>query len=418
MKKIIFTLLSCYGLFLSGIAQTVFWSENFNNGCTEGCFANAYVSPNGAWGVNNAGGTNGLAPNQWFVSCAENNTGVGSCSSACGANATLHLGANPLSFCTCFVCFGLNGDCGAAYDACSFNLCSGSSPATSRRAFSPNINTIGQTGITLSFIYIENGQGTTDNATVQYSIDGGTTWLALADPAKTPTCAGGGIWTTFSIALPAACENITTLRIGFVWNNNIDGVGSDPSFAVDDVQLSVGSALPALFADFTVKNQQGKNIIRWQNQENIQGTYYLERSHNGTDFYELGVSQKDALQFIYVDEKPFNGTNFYRIHFQDKDGNHYYSHVHSINVQGVHYFEATVITYQNQQIGYYLNASDAIPYTLKVYDMTGKMVLQISEQAQTGLNYCTHPCSLLSKGIYQAVFYTQEGIVSKKLWVE
>lgn len=419
MKKFIFTLfLPCFWS-LCSFSQTVFWSETFSNGCTEGCFANAYVGPNGAWGVNNAGGTNGAAPNQWFVSCAENNMGAGNCSASCGSNPTLHVGANLASFCTCFVCAGINGDCGAAYDACSFNLCSGGSPATSRRAFSPNINTVGQTGITLSFVYIENGQGTTDNATVQYSIDGGATWVALVDPAKTPnTCFGQGRWTAFSIALPASCENITTLRIGFVWNNNADGSGSDPSFAVDDVQLSVASSLPYLFADFTVKNEQNKNFIQWQNHGNIQGTYYIERSHNGTDFYELGISQQDALKFIYIDEKPCNGTNFYRIHFQDKDGNHYYSRVQSIDAQGLSYFEVNALTYQNQQIGYYLNTSDVVPYTMRVYDITGKTILESPQQAQIGLNYYTHACSLLSKGIYQAVFYTQQGIITKKMLVE
>lgn len=418
MKKSILILLLCSWI-IQGYTQTVFWSENFNNGCTEGCFANAYVGPNGAWGVNNAGGTNGANPNQWFVSCAENNTGAGNCSSGCGANPTLHVGANLGSFCTCFVCAGINGDCGAAYDACNFNLCSGGSPATSKRAFSPNINTVGKTGITLSFVYIENGQGTTDNATVQYSIDGGTTWSALIDPAKTPnTCSGQGRWTALSIALPATCENITNLRIGFVWNNNADGSGSDPSFAVDDVQLSVASGLPALFTDFVVKNQQEKNIIQWKNQSNYQGTYFIERSHNEVDFYEIGFTQDIGSQYTLIDDKPHNGTNFYRIHFQDKDGHHYYSQVRSVDVQGINRFEVNALTYQSQQIGYYLNTSDAMPYTLKIYDMTGKMVLETSQQAQIGVNYHEHPCSALSKGVYQAVFYTRDNVMSKKFLVE
>jgi hypothetical protein len=353
------------------------------------------------------------------VSCAENNTGAGNCSSGCGANPTLHVGANLGSFCTCFVCAGINGDCGAAYDACNFNLCSGGSPATSKRAFSPNINTVGRTGITLSFVYIENGQGTTDNATVQYSIDGGTTWSALIDPAKTPnTCSGQGRWTALSIALPATCENITNLRIGFVWNNNADGSGSDPSFAVDDVQLSVASGLPALFTDFVVKNQQEKNIIQWKNQSNYQGTYFIERSHNEVDFYEIGFTQDIGSQYTLIDDKPHNGTNFYRIHFQDKDGHHYYSQVRSVDVQGINRFEVNALTYQSQQIGYYLNTSDAMPYTLKIYDMTGKMVLETSQQAQIGVNYHEHPCSALSKGVYQAVFYTRDNVMSKKFLVE
>lgn len=417
MKKVTFILFLIALISLNGFGQTVFWSETFSNGCTSGCFANTYVGPNGAWSVNNAGGTNGAAPNQWFVSCAENNQGAGNCSAGCGSNPTLHVGANPLSFCTCFVCFDPSGDCGAAYDACSFNLCSGSSPATSRRAFSPNINTVGRTGITLSFVYIENGQGSTDNATVQYSTDGGVTWNALVDPAKTTICGGGqGQWTSLSVILPAACENITNLRIGFVWNNNIDGVGNDPSFAVDDVQLSVASALPNLIADLTVKNEQNKNIIQWKNETDKKGTYYVERSHNGEEFYDIGISQENALSYTFVDDKPHNGTNFYRIHFQDKDGGHYYSQVRSVDVQGINLFEINALTYTNGTVGYYLNSSDAQPYTLKMYDITGKIILEVAQSTQPGINYFTHPCPTLSKGIYQAVFYTKTGIFTKKLW--
>ncbi|MCS7027302.1 MAG: hypothetical protein NZ519_00925 [Bacteroidia bacterium] len=418
MKNSILLLLSY--LWLLASAQTVFWSENFNNGCLEGCFANAYVGPNGAWSVNNAGGPNGGAPNQWFVSCAENNTGVGNCSAACGTNATLHVGANPSSFCTCWVCFGLNGDCGAAYDACSFNLCAGSSPATSRRAFSPNINTVGQTGITLSFVYIENGEGSADNATVQYSADGGATWVNLVDPAKTTVCgsSGQGVWTSLSIALPAACENITNLRIGFVWNNNINGVGADPSFAVDDVQLSVGSPLPTLFANFTVKNEHDKNFIYWQNHGNKRGKYFIERSSNGEDFYTIAAFENDETYYVYLDENPYNGTNFYRLHLQDKDGNHYYSRIESVEIHGLHRFEISQISYQAQTLSYFVNAAEATPYVLKLYDMTGKVILNLYHQAQPGAHQYSHECGALAKGIYQAVFISQKGIEYKKLYVQ
>lgn len=406
-------------LFLNSSAQTVFWSENFNNGCTEGCFANTYVGPNGAWSVNNAGGPNGAAPNQWFVSCAENNTGVGNCSTGCGSNATLHVGANPNSFCTCVYCTALNGDCGAAYDACGFGFCTSNSPATSRRAFSPNINTIGQTGITLSFVYIENGEGSVDNATVQYSTDGGSTWVNLTDPAKTPTtCTGGqGRWTALSIALPAACENITTLRIGFVWNNNTNNVGAEPSFAVDDVELSTGSSLPTLFANFAVKNEQGKNVLSWQNQGTKYGTYYIERSHDGENFYTLATIEKESIAYTYIDENCWNGKNFYRLHLQDKDGNYYYSRTEDIDVQGLSRFEVNAINYQEQNISYFINTADVMPYTLKIYDMTGKMMLNVQNQAQLGKNYYTHQLLKLSKGIYRVVFITKKFTLTENILV-
>src|SRR4051812_10856750 len=98
---LLFALSLIYG---SGRSQTTFWTETFNNGCTQGCYASSFAgtSGNGSWTVASSG-TNGGAPNQWFVSCAENGTASGSCGAACGSNATLHIGANPNSYCTCFV---------------------------------------------------------------------------------------------------------------------------------------------------------------------------------------------------------------------------------------------------------------------------------------------------------------------------
>lgn len=226
-------------------SQVVFWSENFNNGCTSNCNVSSYTGTNGAWSVSDPG-VNGNIPNEFFVSCAENGEPVGSCGAGCGNDATLHVASVPCALCL----FCPNGDCGAAYNAGP--AFGGEDPLTDKRAESPLISTLGKTGITLEFKYIERGQGASDNATVEYSTDGGATWNVLVNPAKTATTCGGGqgLWTAYSIALPATCDNISNLKIGFRWENNSDGVGSDPSFAVDDVALSTVVSLPPV-ADFS-----------------------------------------------------------------------------------------------------------------------------------------------------------------------
>lgn len=243
MKKFIFlSSISCFSVivFFSGNAQTVFWSENFNNGCTQNCLASAY---NG-WTVTSSG-TNGNYANEWFISCAENGEPVGSCGAGCGSNATLHLGSVPCTL--CFFC--PSGDCGAAYNAGP--TFAGEDPTTNKRASTPDINTTGYSNITLSFKYMERGEGASDDASLYYSTNSGSTWTLLTNTAKTAlTCNPQGIWTAFSTVLPAACENITTLRIAFNWTNNSNGSGNDPSFAVDDMELSV-PANPAPVADFT-----------------------------------------------------------------------------------------------------------------------------------------------------------------------
>ncbi|HRH66479.1 MAG TPA: PKD domain-containing protein, partial [Bacteroidia bacterium] len=222
-------------LFLSG--QTIIWSEDFNNGCTDNCNADSYSGPNGAWTVVDVT-TPGNFANQWFVSCAENGQPTGTCGAGCGNNATLHVGSVPCTLClTC-----PTGDCGAAYNAGPSSL-TGEDPTTNKRVISPLISTLGRTNISLHFKYIELGNNALDDAIVEFSIDGGASWLGFTNTPKTPTtCPGQGFWTSFSSILPSICENIPNFRLAIRWVNNDDGIGNDPSFAVDDIELSVPSA--------------------------------------------------------------------------------------------------------------------------------------------------------------------------------
>lgn len=221
--------------------QVGIWGEEFENSCASGCYASGYTGPNGGWTVTNTG-TNGTCANRWFVSCAENGGVVGACGAGCGSNETLHVGND--TGCSspngCFFCPA--GDCGAAYDAscppalCGF-CCSCNSSQTDQRAESPVINLTGIASPTLSFTYMEGGQTTSDNATLWYY--DGSAWAQIADMPKTALCSGQGTWTAYSIALPASASNNPNVRIGFRWVNNNDGSGADPSFAVDDIQLSI-----------------------------------------------------------------------------------------------------------------------------------------------------------------------------------
>src|SRR4030095_10567949 len=101
------------------------------------------------------------------------------------------------------------------------------------------INCTGQSGISLSFIYIENGELADDDATLWYSPDGGSTWSQIDTLAKTTICNTiYGIWTSFTTILPASADNNPNVKIGFQWTNDNDGNGAEPSFAVDDIALT------------------------------------------------------------------------------------------------------------------------------------------------------------------------------------
>jgi gliding motility-associated-like protein len=231
MKKIYRLLL--FLLIPAGAPAQVFWSEDFNNNCLAGCSAVGYSSANGTW-TQTVMGIEGADANEWYVSCAENGYTAGNCGTGCvpvtatATGASLHISSAPTFF----------GDIGAAYDAgglCGLLTC----PQTNRRIESPTINCTGQSTITLSFNYIKQGAPPNDDAEIWYF--DGISWSFLANPPATNNgpCAPQGQWTAYSVALPASANNNANVRIGFRWVNNDDGVGTDPSIAIDEMELSV-----------------------------------------------------------------------------------------------------------------------------------------------------------------------------------
>jgi len=222
-------------LFSAGkVTAQVFWTETFSNGCASLCTVSSYSGgPNGPWTLSSTG-TNDTHANQWYVSGSECGFNAGVCGNGCGTtDPSLHVGNVPSSPNAFFFC--PTGDCGAAYDA-GWGT---NRVRTSRRAESPIIDCSGRTGIRISFNYIENGEGSSDNASLWYF--DGSTWSQIADMAKSNNsgCSGQGRWTAFSMNLPASANNNPNVKIGFNWVNNDNGSGSDPSFAVDDIQLDV-----------------------------------------------------------------------------------------------------------------------------------------------------------------------------------
>ena len=244
MKSLITICSSLLLLFFSAFncnAQ-IFWTENFESGSTSGLAVTGYTGPNGAWTLTITG-TEEANPNPWYVSCAEAGHLAGVCGTGCSASslgATLHVGSDATASL---------GDMGASYDAggfCGIGACS----QTDRRAESPTINCTGKTGINLRFYYIENGQGATDDGWVEYY--DGATWSLLLNTAKTTVCGSGqGQWAVQNITLPASANNNPNVKIGFRWINNDDGVGTDPSYAIDSVSLSTAAVVTPPVASFT-----------------------------------------------------------------------------------------------------------------------------------------------------------------------
>ena len=226
MRKI-YTFIFLLFILQKGISQAPFWIETFGTGCSQGQFADNYNPTGlGVWSVV-VTGTQGLVPNDWYISATEAGLPVGTCGDGCVTNTlltnrTLHISPNLL-------------DVGAAYLA-------GAGLETNKRAQSPTINCSGQNNITLSFKYFVQGVPNLDYFDVQASANGGTSWTVVSTPPATNngTCSGQGLWTSYSVSLPASCNNNPNVKVGFRWQN-IDATGADPAVALDDVALTATS---------------------------------------------------------------------------------------------------------------------------------------------------------------------------------
>lgn len=230
-------------------SQTIIWSEDFGDDATactsQGTLASGYNNGNGAWTITNTG-TNDPEANEWFVSTMEIGVGAGNCGDGCGAGGsgtdrTLHMSNVAIP------AFGLTADQGAAYNAgglCGTFFC----VATDKRAESPDINLSG-TNMTLTFDYIHEADGV-DQAEFLYF--DGAAWVSMGAIPNTTACPSGQhLWAQYTMPIPAILNGITNFRVGFRWINNDDGVGTDPSVAIDNIVITEPSTGTPPTADFS-----------------------------------------------------------------------------------------------------------------------------------------------------------------------
>lgn len=229
--KTFYALLSGILISYATIAQTTIWSTDFGDGCSQGQLANGFEG----WTQSDL--LNGNVANEWFVSATEAGMGSGNCGDGClatgGTNRSLHLG-------NVLITYGgfplAEADQGAAYNVGGLQGY-GFTSHTDRRVESPVIDCSGFQNISISFEYMEGGQAAMDNAVLH--VFNGSNWGVLDDLAKTTTCPSGqGNWTDYTYALSSSFDGMSNFQFGFKWVNNDDGLGSDPSFAVDNIVIT------------------------------------------------------------------------------------------------------------------------------------------------------------------------------------
>lgn len=395
--KMLLTVFCCMAGAALG-AQTTIWSEDFNNGCASDCVLTSY----GSWTMlDNVDGTTGGAPNNWFVSCAEEGIVPPGCGSSCVGDASLHIGANP----------GAGGDMGASYNE------TGSTNATYRLAVSPVINTTGYSNITLKFDFIAFGSAacSDDRAELRLSTDGGATWPVGYQYCLNSVCCGAcngysqGQWTVYSLALPAAFNNNPNVRVGFHWRNNGNGSGTDPSVAIDDIALTVPT-VPLTLTDFSGRTENNKVKLNWTTeQERNVGYYAVQRSTDGKLFDIIGSVKATgngltpANNYNFTDDQVPPGKVYYRLKMVDLDASFTFSSIISPAGKSTssELLSLSAFAQKARSIDCRLTSAGNLNVNVEVYDMQGKlMVSQAGKKLVKGDNVINVSTAGMPSGVY------------------
>lgn len=367
----------------TGITQTVFGTEPFGAGSAQGTLANGFVGSLGTWTVA-ASGANGASANQWYVSGEECGNAVNTCGTACpGGDNSLHISAIA----------GLCGvpDCGAAYDATA------AANITNRRAISPTIDCSGKGGIVLNFNYIA-AQGD-DDFFVEYSLDNGGTWFTFTGGNVAASlccpcfdaffcgffgiCCGGapvacsgldqGYWTAASLNFPAGADGNPIVKFAFNWSNDGDGVGTDPSVAIDDITLTHAIILSVELANFSGVAEDNINRLSWNTLSENNADYFdVEYSVDGIDFSSIGQTNakgnsnnKNEYSFLHQTD---SRVNYYRLKNVDLDGAYSYSEIIEIenDLSGI------LLTRSGNE--YIIKGLENSEGEISIYDLSGKKI--------------------------------------------
>ena len=404
-------------LFLWGcgqlMSQVTIFNENFNNGCATLCLANTYAG----WSISSTG-TNGAFANDWYISCAENGMPVGSCGAGCGSNATLHVGSaagSPGGLCP-------TGDCGAAYDASLASI------VTNRRVESPIIDCSLYSNVQLRYNFIGAQLDLpNDGYSIVYSSNGGTTWIGLGNGAGSNCCCNfldcfisgccapsttgcgslrQGNWTQTTLALPASANNNPNVRVGFNWTNNGDNLGTDPSVAIDDLELIGDIILDQEITAFSGEITGEGALLHWVLDLDMVHELEILKSTDGMGFELLTSIDHGELNASgnpgnFLDSQPIAERIYYRLRAIDGTGHAQLSSILELKSDLTH--EISVFPNpisRDQRLLIEVRSDSPTQFSLEWINLNGQLLKRENRELPKGIHQLQLELPMQKAGIY------------------
>jgi|GEM_PF-2030426 len=179
--------------------------------------------------------------------------------------------------------------------------------------------------------------------------------------------------------------------------------------------------LPVELLDFSASYNGSDVDLKWSTASELNNDHFtIERSANGSSFYELSVirgagNSTQTLSYATVDKEPLSGISYYRLKQVDFNGDYSYSNIASVNISASDPGSIT-ISEANNLLNLQLSCSSNCMVNIAVYDLNGKKVFEQDQDfySQPRLDI---PTDRLAKGIYLLKASRGQEIISRKISV-
>jgi hypothetical protein len=252
---------------------------------------------------------------------------------------------------------------------------------------------------------------TSDNDLIQVAFNGGGATPVIAKMISLPE-GGSSLQAYFYIAISGTeYTNETNLFYGTGAENSPMGF-----FGYSFKPLS-GVNLPVNWLNFTAVKRENNAALSWAVQESNNDRFEIERSINGVDFSQVAtVASKGAGTNNYelIDANITNlraAKVYYRIKQVDRDGKFSYSNIATIKLSVDKAYNINIAP--NPVINFTtltLDVAKPTRGTAKVVDASGRAVLLVNLNLQTGINQTKLNMSSLASGNYNVNVVTEDGL--------
>ncbi len=243
-----------------------------------------------------------------------------------------------------------------------------------------------------------------DSIYLVLSLDKGATWTRLQGYQRYSALFVQPGWKKENVSLAAYAGQ--TIMLGFEGVSDYGNV-----IGIDNITIRANDPLPVNLVNFTGIKSDNNNVLSWTTlTENNNAGFELQRSADGFNFSKLGFVESKSrsgnstneLTYGFTDNNTFASGNYYRLKQLDKDGRSSLSNVVYIKGSKATSIRITSV-YPNPVINK-LNLTVAAPsterVTVMITDVTGKLIMQTTNQLKEGDNNLQLNVEGLAKGVY------------------